>query len=84
MSILTPGVTLPFATVQARHLQRGDLIGGTSGEWVTVASVYVDPNVRDLVADVEVTPLTHPDRPRMWQIDAAARMAILRPDGSDR
>lgn len=86
MSTLTLNAApiLPLATVPAADLQRGDLIGGTSGEWLTVASVYVDPNVRHLVAEVEVAPMGDPGHLRIWSIDALARVAILRPTGSIR
>jgi hypothetical protein len=81
MSILTttPAHVLPLATVPARDLKPGDLIGGSAGEWLTVTNVYVDPNVKHLVADVDVAPIAFPERGRTWQIDASAKMAILRP-----
>jgi hypothetical protein len=86
MSTLTLNAApiLPLATVPAADLQRGDLIGGTSGEWLTVSSVYVDPNVRHLVAEVEVAPMGDPEHQRTWQIDALARIAILRPEAGVR
>jgi hypothetical protein len=80
MSALT-APALPLTTVTAMNLVRGDLIGGTSGEWVTVSSVWVDPNARHLVADVEVSPVDHPERLRTWPIDAHAQIAILRTAG---
>jgi hypothetical protein len=75
---------LTLATVAALDLQHGDLIGGTAGEWLRVSSVYVDPNVKHLVAEVEVAPLTGTPRPRTWMIDAFAKVAILRATGGVR
>lgn len=74
-------LTLPaLATVTAADLKPGDLIGGTAGEWLRVEFVYVDPNVRHLVAEVDVAPVDAPERKRPWLIDASARVAILRPE----
>lgn len=75
---------LPLATVTAMDLAPGDLIGGTCGQWLTVASVYIDPNARHLVAEIDVHPVGEPDRTRPWQIDAFAKIAIVRPDGSSQ
>jgi hypothetical protein len=84
MSPVLAPPALALATVAALDLRPGDLIGGTAGEWVKVESVWVDPNVRHLVADVEVTPVEHPDRPRTWSIDAFAKVAILRAEDGAR
>lgn len=83
MSTLThAALGLPLTTVQAGDLKPGDLIGGTTGEWLEVINVWVDPNVRHKVADVDVVPVAAPDRPHTWPIDAAARVAILRTDAA--